>query len=236
PLELVGGALGDDAAVVEHRDAVGEIIGLIQVLGGEEDGDAVGDQPADRLPHVAAAARVQAGGRLVEEQHLRLGDQAHGQVEAPPHTAGVGGHGLAGRVDQVELLEQGGRPAPAFAPVEVVQVGHQAQVLLAGEQQVDGGELAGDADRGAHGAGLAVDVVPGDPGLAAVGVDERGEDLHGGGFAGPVRAEQGEDRSGRDVHVDAVQDQLRPVRLAQPGGDDGHAATPLSVELPVESV
>ena len=66
-LELRRGALGDDAAVVEHRDPVGELVGLVEVLGGEEDRDAVGDQLADDLPHGAAAARVQAGGRLVEE-------------------------------------------------------------------------------------------------------------------------------------------------------------------------
>ena len=47
PLELLGGALGDDLAVVEHGDAVGEFVGLVQVLGGEEDGDAVGDELAD---------------------------------------------------------------------------------------------------------------------------------------------------------------------------------------------
>jgi hypothetical protein len=31
-----------------------------------------------------------------------------------------------------------------------MQVGHQDQVLQAGEQLVDGGELAGDADRVAY--------------------------------------------------------------------------------------
>ena len=39
-LELRGAALGDDAAVVEHRDPAGELIGLLQVLRGEEDRDA----------------------------------------------------------------------------------------------------------------------------------------------------------------------------------------------------
>ena len=50
PLELVGGALGDDPAVVEHRDPVGELVGLVEVLGGEEDRHAVGDELADDCP------------------------------------------------------------------------------------------------------------------------------------------------------------------------------------------
>ena len=47
-LELVGGALGDDAAAVEHGDAVGEPVGLLEVLRREEDGRAgVGERADD---------------------------------------------------------------------------------------------------------------------------------------------------------------------------------------------
>ncbi|WP_413092561.1 hypothetical protein [Streptomyces phaeochromogenes] len=42
PLQLGRGALGDQSASVEHTDPVGELIGLLQVLGGEKDGDPVG--------------------------------------------------------------------------------------------------------------------------------------------------------------------------------------------------
>src|SRR6478735_5022770 len=41
-LELLGAAVGHDPAVVEDRDAVGEVIRLVQVLRGEEDRDATG--------------------------------------------------------------------------------------------------------------------------------------------------------------------------------------------------
>jgi K+-transporting ATPase A subunit len=62
-------------------------------------------------------------------------------------------------------------------------VGHQPQVLLAGEQVVDGGELAGHADRGAYPVGLGHDVVTGDPDGAGVRGQQRGQDLHGGRLA-----------------------------------------------------
>ena len=113
PLQLLGGALGGDLAVVEHGDAVGEFVGLVQVLRGEEDGDAVGDELADDLPHVVAGARVEAGGRLVEEDDPRVADQGHGDVEAALHAAGVGGGGLLRGLDEVEALQQfGGDPPP----------------------------------------------------------------------------------------------------------------------------
>src|ERR1700751_702210 len=40
-LELAGGALGDQMALVEHGDPVRQPVGLVEVLGGQEDGPAV---------------------------------------------------------------------------------------------------------------------------------------------------------------------------------------------------
>ena len=64
-------ALGDHPPAVDHRDPVGELVGLLEVLRGQQHRGAVGDQRADRRPDLVAAARVQPGGRLVEEQHRR---------------------------------------------------------------------------------------------------------------------------------------------------------------------
>jgi hypothetical protein len=52
------GSLGDEPAVVEQRDPVGELVDLLQVLRGEEDGDPAGDEVPDDLPHLPAAAWV----------------------------------------------------------------------------------------------------------------------------------------------------------------------------------
>src|SRR5215211_8406953 len=76
--------------LVDDGDAVGELVGLFQVLGGQQHGGAGVDQVADQVPEVPAAGRVQPGGGLVQEQHLRAADQAGGQVEAAPHADRVG--------------------------------------------------------------------------------------------------------------------------------------------------
>ena len=62
----------DDLAFVDHADAVGHVLGFLDVMRGQDDGDAGGAQVAHHLPHVLAQFDVDAGGRLVEEQHLRL--------------------------------------------------------------------------------------------------------------------------------------------------------------------
>jgi hypothetical protein len=74
-LELVRGALGDHPAGVDDGDPVGQLIGLIEILGGEQDGGAAGDQGADGVPHLASGARIEARGRLIEEDQRRLGDE-----------------------------------------------------------------------------------------------------------------------------------------------------------------
>jgi hypothetical protein len=219
-LELVRGALGDQPAVVEQRDPVGELVGLLEVLRGEEDGGPAGHQLADELPHGAAAARVQAGGGLVQEDDPRVADQGHRQVEPPLHPAGVGAGRLPAGVGQVELVEQLGRAPPAPAPAQVAQVGHQGQVLGAGEQLVHRGELAGDPDRGTHRVRVPGHVMAADAHLAAVGADQGRQDVHRGGLAGAVGAEQREDRPLGNVQVDAVQHELVAERLAQPGRPD----------------
>src|ERR1700722_6276211 len=82
----------DDGALVQDGDPIGELLGLVQVLRGEEDGRPAAGEVLDHLPDVDAGLGVQAGSRLVEEDDRWLADEAHGDVEAPAHAARVGGH------------------------------------------------------------------------------------------------------------------------------------------------
>jgi hypothetical protein len=76
--------------VVDDGDRVGEAVGLLEVLGGEQHVGAAGDEGVDGLPQLVAAARVEAGGGLVEQQHAGCADQAGTEVEAATHATGVG--------------------------------------------------------------------------------------------------------------------------------------------------
>ena len=163
-LELVGGAVGDHLAVVDDRDAVGEPVGLVEVLGGQQDGRAVGDEVLDRHPQVDAAARVEARRRLVEEQHRRARDERGREVEPAAHAAGVGLRDAVGGVGEVEALEQLAAARLRGAAALAVEAADHDEVLEAGEVVVDRGVLAGEADPGAQRAGVADDVEAGDAG------------------------------------------------------------------------
>ena len=192
------------------------VIGLIEVLGGQEDGHAVGHQLADDVPHRAAAARIQSGRRLVQENDLGPADQRHGQIQLPAHAAGIGRCRLAGRFGQIEALQQVRDHLLGFAGAQPVEIRHQLEVLLAGQQLVHRGELAGDPDDRAHRLGLGRDVVPGYADRPAVGFHQRGQHVHRGRLARPVGAEQGKNGARADIEIDAIEHGLVPECLPQP--------------------
>ena len=105
-LELAGVSPGDDAAVVDDDDVVGQALGLVQVLGGQQQRRAPLDQVLEHRPQLGAGAGIETGRGLVEEQDLGVGHERGGQVEAPAHAPGVARGHPVGRVDQRELLEQ----------------------------------------------------------------------------------------------------------------------------------
>ncbi len=115
-LKFVRRAFGDDKAVVDHRYMVGELVGFLQVLRGQQQGDPLRDVAADHVPHDQPAVRVQPGRRLVEEQDPGRRYQAGGQVKTPAHTAGVRLDGPAACLGEAEAVEELRRAAARGPP------------------------------------------------------------------------------------------------------------------------
>ena len=105
-LQILRRTVGDGLAVIEHDDVIGHAVSFFEVLRGEDDGGSLADEVGEHLPQVAAAARVEASGGLVEEQHLRAAHQTGGNVEAATHATGIGLHQGRREVGEIELLEQ----------------------------------------------------------------------------------------------------------------------------------
>src|SRR5262249_44258643 len=80
--ELCGRALADDLAADDDGHAVGELLGLVEVVGRQQDRRAERAERANRLPGLAARLRVEARRRLVEEDQVRVADQREAEVEA----------------------------------------------------------------------------------------------------------------------------------------------------------
>ena len=160
-LELGGGALCDDHAGVHHDDPVREVLRLLHVLGRQQHRRAAGDEILDEAPHVVAGAGIQARGRLVQEQDPRAADQAGPDVKAAAHPARVGLDELLGGVGERETLEHLLGATAALGLAQLVEEPHELEVLAAGEQLVDRGELAGEADQRAQPRGVRDHVAAG---------------------------------------------------------------------------
>ena len=86
--QLGGRALGHDRALVDDHEPIAELLGLVHVVGGEEQRGALLLEAEQPVPEDVAGLRVEAGGRLVEEQDARIVDQRPGDREAALHAAG----------------------------------------------------------------------------------------------------------------------------------------------------
>ena len=75
-----------DLAQMHQRDAMAALR-FVEIRRGDEDREAVGRQMRERVPEFAARNRIDAGRRLVEQQHLRLRDQRAGQRQLLLHAA-----------------------------------------------------------------------------------------------------------------------------------------------------
>ena len=215
----------DHVAVVDHRDPLGELVGLLQVLRREQDGRPLVDELADHVPQLVAAEQVQAGRGLVQEQHRRPGHERGGDVEAPAHPAGISAERPVGGLVEAEALEQLRRPRRDLRRLHLGEQADQAEVLAAREVGVDRGELTGHPDHPPDRVGLLRDVVAEDARDPGVGLEHGGEDPDRGGLARAVGPQQAEDRTGRDLEVDPVQREHLAEALGEPLDLDraGHA-------------
>src|SRR5690606_20486944 len=86
--ELVDGADRHELAARDDAAPVGELLGLVEVVRGEQDARALVAEAADELPELAPRLGVEARGRLVEEEQLGAPDDAEGDVDAALLAAG----------------------------------------------------------------------------------------------------------------------------------------------------
>ena len=202
--------------VVDDPDPVGQHVGLLEVLGGEEDGHAVvARQPRDLGPQVGAAGGVEARWSA-RRGTARAGEwtSAKRQVEPALHAARVAADLAVRGLGEPDALEQ---LVAARAPLRLrhaLQRRLQTHVIAAREQRVERRLLQRGADRRPHRGTLAQDVVAGHARRARGGRQQRGEHQHRGRLARAVGPEEAVDLAGRDLQVDPVDGPRAVLELA----------------------
>ena len=112
--------LRDDPPGVHEGHAVADGAGLVEVVGRHQDRRAAAAQAGDQVEQLAADARVEPDGRLVEEQHLRAGTRARGRARAAaaprPSRRRAGGRSAGERERVDDLVHPRGAPPGAARP------------------------------------------------------------------------------------------------------------------------
>ena len=147
--ELVQRALVAHAPARDDHDAVAQLLDLGHEVRGQQHRHALVGEAADQQAHVAHAARVQAGGGLVEDQQPRVAQQRAGEPEALAHAVRVAADLVARAVGELDGVERGVDPRGRVAAVER---GDELEVPAAGQVGVEARRLdeAGDAVERAH--------------------------------------------------------------------------------------
>ena len=219
-LEQVAGRIErDDAARLEHGDAVAQLLGLLQVVRGEHDGVAVAVQAADELPQPLAQADVHPGGRLVQHDHRRPVHQRLRDQHAALHAARQRAHVGIGLRRQVEVVHDLVDPGVVAAQPEVARL--DAQRLAHAEERVEHQFLRHHAEHAPRPPVVGDDIGAHHAHLARACARQAGDDADQGGLAGAVRPEQAEELALGDGKAHPGERLQRAVALLDVQGFNG---------------
>ena len=217
----------ESAAPMHQRDAVAAF-GLVHEMGRDEDGDAFPARKLqDQAPEIVAGLRIDAGGRLVQDQDFWPVQTGGGELQAlalaQRQLAGQG-IGDARELEALECSLDARLHLRGFDAIELRvqrEVGPHRQLLIEREALRHVADLQPRCDV------LRLDRSAEQLGLAFAGGQQAGQHLHGRGLAGAVRAEEAEDLAALDAEARMIdRDEIaEPPR--QSFGDDGRRAVML---------
>src|SRR5437868_14120190 len=105
-IQRLGRVFRDDLSVVDDRDAVAQRIRLVEVMRCHEYRRPPFVHPPHLVPDTRAALRVEPGGRLIEEEKLRVVDEAETDVKPALLATRVRADLAVRRAFQLEHVDQ----------------------------------------------------------------------------------------------------------------------------------
>ncbi|MEY9620686.1 hypothetical protein ABH982_004143 [Bradyrhizobium ottawaense] len=176
----------------------------------------------DLVPEVTPRLRIDAGGRLVQQQQFRTGQRAGTQRQPLLPAAGKLARKLLLASREPEPLDHVARcPArigQAIEPRDEFEVLAHRKILIKAEALGHIADLALDL------FGIAADVVAETGALAAIRGEETAEDTDGRGLARAVGPEEAVDRAALHLHRQIVHDLAAAERFGQALDVDRDAA------------
>src|SRR6185312_6133327 len=221
-VDLARLAVPDDAAFVDHGDAVGDLARARHVMRDRDRGraeilDAFDDEIVDYIAH----DRIEAGGRLVEDDDLGLGGDGAGEANALLHAARqLGWTQLAdfgAKPDRAELFQ---RDVFGYAAIHAAALDQAESDILPDAQRIEQRRaLEQHAEflhqRFAMAARQRRDFLSVDLDRAGIGIDQAEDAFDGDGFARARAADDDDAFLMADIEIDTVEHGLAPEGFLQ---------------------
>ena len=208
------GLLAHQAALVQYQDALANGTDLGQDMAAEQH-RSLALETLDQLADFNDLVGIQTAGRFVQNENFGITDQSLGQAYALAVTMGQVAHQFAAHIVQARAVDEVIQVGLLAARWHFLDFSHEIQVRLDPLVGVQGHVLWHEADAPAHGNGVGHDIVASDMGRTAAGGQRTGQDFHGGGFAGPVGAQEADNFALRDLKTEALQGECRTVATCQ---------------------
>src|SRR5258705_11149967 len=194
--------------------------GFVKIRCRDHDGETIAREMSEHIPEFPARDRVDAGGRLVEEQHTRLGYERTYEGELLLHATTEPSSEPVLKAQHVEHLEIAGRAARDVPRRHAAQIADVPNVFLDSQFRVEAEGRGGVAGLRPHlSRGATKDLCD-----TGGGLHDPGEDLERRRFSGTVRADEPEDLTTPDVEIDTAYRLVIAVLLGQ--ADDSNRRDP----------
>src|SRR5680860_351754 len=208
-------SLGQDLALLQHRDLTGEIANDVHVVVDEHDGATLGDL-LDQGDRAFDVLHTHTRRRFVEQQKGGVESQSQGKLEGALLAVGQAAGNLVGKINQSDLVDQLQGTGPELthllfrAPEVQAKTGRagqcQLEVLEAGQLVEEAGDLEGPGDPEVSDLlrCLARDVFAAEEDCAGGRRQESGQQVEERGLSRTVGSDQGVDGALGAGEVDSV--------------------------------
>ena len=203
---------------IQQDDPVAELLHIVQQVGRKYDtgfAAQTAEQPADLF----GLQRIQTGGGFVEDQDIRSMHQGLGQPKTLRHAGRESAREPPIELGQPDLVEDGVDRVDQPLSREATQAARPLQVLTHREFGIERHPLRQKTDMPAQCRSGLVESLLQDKYLAARGGEDSGKQLHKGGFAGAIDAEQPEAVAGLELQVEVTQAWSVGIAVAELSGE-----------------
>ncbi len=190
-------------ALIEDGDAIASVLHVFQAMTTHDDRFAQPAQIADQIFHPTSAKRIEAGGRLIEDDEIGIVDERLRQADALAHALGILAEDAFAIGLESDFLDQLLGLVLPLRGRQIEQPAVKVESFLGVEEAIKIRFFRQIADAfvfGHVGGGLAED-----EGFAIGGIEQTEQQFDGRRLAGAIGTEQTEDFALTNLHVEGAE-------------------------------